>query len=295
MELKITRTTPIYRNPATTGVFVQWAITNPVSSVLTFKVERSGSPEGPFEEVIDNIDTFHFFDALRHVPEPVIPETPVVLCGPEPEPITESPDTRENLNFLSLHRAVYYRITGTDDVGNTVQAVERIGDTLERRQALLRRKIQRDISVGFKFNAVPLVVLKRRHWGLRCRECFDQLTKRVTKSKCESCYGTGFEGGYFSPVKVRGRLGVENIQTQISQHGKVDTNNKQLTMLDYPILEEADLVIELRQNNRYLVRNITQTELQTVSVHQRAVLSELERDSIEYRIVVNEDHIPIIY
>lgn len=292
MELQITRTTPIYRHPETTGVFLQWTVEGVTSADLIFKIERSGSPEGPFEDVIDNITTFHFFDALRHVPvpEPTVPETDHCSGIPD-EPTVE---TRENLNFLSLHRQVYYKVTATHPDGE-VSHIRPLGDELPRRQFLLRRKIQRDIRVGFKFNSVPLVILKRRHWGLRCEVCFDKLTKQVTKSKCEECYGTGFKGGYFDPVRVNGRIGVDNIQTQIAQHGKVDVNQKQLTMLDYPILEEADIIAELRQNNRYIVKTITQTELRTVTVHQRAIISELERDSIEYRLVINADHIPVIY
>jgi hypothetical protein len=276
MELEITRTTPVYRHSEASGVFVQWIIKNPTGDIENVRIERSGAPEGPFETVIDNITGFHFFDDLRHVPVP------------------SATDIRENLNFLSLHRRVYYRVTATIN-GQNVSAIRDNRDNLPLKLAALRRKMQRDIRVGFKFSGVPFAVLKRKHWGIRCKECFDPITKRVTKSKCTSCYGTGFEGGYFDPVRITGRIGVDNVQTQIENHGKVDINQKHLTILDYPILEEADIVINLRQNDRYLVRGITQTELQTVPVHQRAILSELERDSIEYRFPINKDHIPIIY
>ena len=277
MQVKITRTTPIYRDPYSTGVFLQWNVLDPPDvGPFSFKIERSGSPEGPFELVLDNVTTFHFFDDLRHVPAP--PEGSV----------------RENLNFLSLHRAIYYKVTGTIG-GETSFDIQVTGDNLPTRQALLRRKIQRDIRVGFKFSGIPLVILKRRHWGERCKDCFDQLTKRVTKSKCTTCFGTGFENGYFDPVRISGRIGVENIQTQITPQGKTDINQRALTTLDFPVFEEDDIIAELRQNRRYVITNISQTELRTVSVHQRSVLSELSRDSIEYRIVINPDHIPVIY
>lgn len=292
MEVKITRTTPIYRHPENTGVFVQWHVEGTSTSDIVFKLERSGSPEGPFELVMDSLTSFHFFDDLRHVPVPEPEITSAEACTGLPDTVVTP--TRENVNFLSLHRQIYYRVTATTG-GQTFEHVRPLGDNLPRKQYLLRRKIQRDIRVGFKFSGIPLVVLKRRHWGTRCATCFDLLTKRVTKSKCDDCFGTGFEGGYFEPVRITGRIGVDNIQTQITQHGKVDTNQKQLTILDYPVLEEADIIVELRQNNRYIVRTITQTELQTVTVHQRAIISEVERDSIEYRLPVNTDHLPIIY
>lgn len=280
MEVQITRTTPVYRSPDKTGVFVQWTIESPpVIGIAKFKLERSGSPEGPFELVIDNIDDFHFFDDLRAAPAPSL-----------------ATDTRENLNFLSLSRAVYYKVTVTDNDGTEDTTTRVVGpDNLSRKIMLLRRKAQRDLGISFKFNSIDLAILKRRHWGLRCRDCFDVLTKKVTVSKCDSCFGTGFENGYFTPVRVRGRIGVQNVQTSITPQGKADINQKRLTLLDYPVLEVDDVVVDVRQNERYIVRHRHATELQTVTVHQQLTVSNLARDSIEYRIPVNLDHSPLIY
>lgn len=280
MEVQITRTTPVYRTPDNTGIFVQWTIDAPPSvGVDDFKLERSGAPEGPFELVIDKLKDFHFFDDLRAAPPP-----------------TDSTDTRENLNFLSLSRAVYYRVTATDIDGNEATQVRIVGpDNLSRKLLLFRRKMQRDLSVAFKFNSIDLAILKRRHWGIRCTACFDKLTKRVTHSKCNSCFGTGFDTGYFTPVRVRGRIGVQNIQTNITPQGKADISQKRLTILDYPEVEVDDVIVDIRQNKRYIITHRHSTEMQTVAVHQQLTISELARDSIEYRIPANLDHSPLIY
>ena len=278
MEVEITRTTPIYRSPESTGVFIQWVVKHPpVSGVGAARLERSGSPEGPFELVVDNINTYHYFDKFRDTPAPGLGLT------------------RENLNFLSLAREVYYRLTVLGADGSSARVVREVGDELPKRQSLLKRKIQRDIRVGFKFNGVPIAVLKRKHWGIRCVDCFDLLTKRVTTSKCNTCFGTGFEGGYYEPVRISGRISVKNVQTDITVQGKADINQTQLTMLDFPILEDDDIVVHLNTNQRYIVKHVTRTELRTVPVHQKILLSELERSSVEYRLIVNKDHLPVIY
>lgn len=279
MEVQITRTTPVYRSPKDTGIFVQWNVESPpLAGIRKFKLERSGSPEGPYELVIDELTDFHFFDDLR--------TTPAAAEG----------DTRENLSFMSLSRAVYYRVTVTDVNDNEAETVRVVGpDNLSRKILLLRRKAQRDLSIGFKFNSRDLAILKRRHWGLRCRDCFDILTKRVTKSKCDSCFGTGFENGYFNPVRVRGRIGVQNVQTAITPQGKSDINQKRLTMLDYPEVEADDIVVDVLANDRYIIKHRHATEMQTVAVHQQLTVSELGRDSIEYQIPINLDHVPVIY
>lgn len=276
MKVEITRTTPIFNHPETTGVFIQWKVEQPpADAAITFSIERAGSPEGPYEAIASNITTFHYFDGGRNLPN--------TLEG-----------VRENLNFLSLQRNIYYRITATANT-ITAQAVEPVGDRLPRRQFLLRRKMHRDIRIGFKFNSVPLIVLKRKHWGVRCKECFDLLTKKVTKSRCESCYSTGLEGGFFDPVQIEGRISVYAVQQQMTQQDIIENEQKQLTVLDYPLLEIDDVVAELHTNLRYVVKHVSRTELRTVPVHQRAQLALLSKDAIEYRLFINKSHIPVIY
>lgn len=279
MEIQITQTIPVLRTPEANGIFLQWNLPSPPSTgVKEFKLERSGSPEGPFELVVDNLIEFHFFDDLRSTPAPATGEV------------------RENLNFISLSRTIYYKITVTAVNGDTATATSVVGATLANRKiALLRRKMQRDLSVAFKFNGIELAVLKRRHWGTRCTVCFDTLTKKVTDSKCNTCFGTGFEGGYFTPVRVIGRIGVQNIQTNITPQDKADINKKRLTILAYPEIEVDDIVVDIQQNKRYIIQHRSTTELQTVPVHQVLTVSELARDSIEYRVPANLDASPVIY
>lgn len=275
-ELRITRTTPVYRNSSDHGVFVQWDLAvPPVANVQEFKVERSGAPEGPFELVMDKILSYHFFDKFRWIPDQV---------------------NREHINYLSLSRSVYYKVTMTAEDGTSISDIRAVMPEIRMRKiALLRRKMQRDLSVAFKFNTVDIAVLKRRHWGVRCTACFDLLTKQTTESKCLTCYGTGFEGGYFDPIRIRGRLGVQNVQSNVTPQGKADVNKKRLTILTYPEVEHDDIVVDIAQNKRYIVQNRHQTELQTRGVHQVITVSELARDAIQYRIPSNFDHIPVIY
>ena len=277
MLITITRTIPLYRTPEDHGVFLQWEITNPpINSDISFAIERAGSPTGPFEHVISNIRTFYFTDTLRAIPAP----------GPG--------ETRENLNYLSLIRTVYYKVTATSS-SESVSTITDVRGTLPRKLMLLRRKMLRDLSIGFKFNSVPIAVLKRRHWGIRCKVCFDLLTKKVTNSKCTSCFGTGFETGYFSPVRIPGRLLAPNSETSITPQGKADITSVRLICAEYPELEVDDIIVEIEQNRRYIITNQSETTLRREMVHQSLVMSELARDSIEYGIPANFDTSPIVY
>lgn len=279
MPLQITKLVPVLRSPNQHGVFLQWVFsTAPAKDVSSFTIERSGSSEGPFELVVSNLDSYNYFDGNRDTPTP------------------STGDTRENVNFLSLTRTIYYRVTAVFADNSTEGTVRVVSANIRQKKIqLLRRKMQRDLAVGLKFNGTDIVVLKRRHWGVRCKACFDLLTKKVTNSKCNICYGTGFTGGYFAPVRILGRLGVNNVQTQITEKDKTDINKKRATLLDVPIIETDDVIVDIQNNKRYIVQTRHSTELQTVAVHQQLTISELARDSVEYRIPVNADHIPVIY
>ena len=274
MLLSITRTTPIYAPTAHSGVFVQWDVSDvPASGDLRFKLERAESPQGPFELVVNGLSDYHYFDG--HV--------------------ESQSSATEAQGHLSLQRHLYYRVTATAGA-SYVTAVEAVGDRLPTRQRLLRKKIQRDIAITFRVGSgVPFAVLKRRHWGTRCVACFDKLTKSITNAKCLSCFGTGYLNGYHAPVRVSARKGTTNVQTQIAPQGRVETNQIELTILDYPLLAPDDLIVEVNTDRRYIIRHVTRTELRGVPVHQKLVMSELARDSIEYSVQVGSGATPTYY
>lgn len=277
MKLRITKLTPIYRSPEDNGIFLQWDVLEPPSASFTFLIERSVGPLGPYETVISGINTSHFFDNLRAVPFPATGET------------------RENLNHLSLVRTLHYRVTATASTGETASVVRELDNNLPKRQLLLQRKMQRDLALTFKFNGVNVYVLKRLHWGIRCKVCFDLLTKKVTSSKCTACYGTGFDKGYATPVEIRGRFAAPNSSTDLTPQGLSDTDRIRFICLDYPRIDPGDVIVDKFQNQRFIVQQQSVTELMRNTVHQSIAVSELSKDSIEYRIVINTDVQPMVY
>lgn len=271
-SLTITRTTPIYHTLSVGGVFVQWHVNDPETD-YTFRVERSESYEGPFETLVPATTDFHAFD---------------------PHEISSTLE-EEARNFLSLQRKNYYRVTATAPGKATFSDTKILGDELARRQWLLKRKILRDITIGFKFNSIPFAILKRKHAGTRCTACFDPISKSILDSRCKTCLGTGYITGYYAPVYVSARKGVTNVTTTLAPQGKTEVNQVELTVLDYPAVEVDDIIVEVRQGRRYLVKHVARTELRGVPVHQRLVMSELARDSVEYKIVLQPRTSPALY
>ncbi len=275
----ITRTTPLFPS----AVFVQWDVVPGEDAVGEFlvDVDRSGSPDGPWEALgIALRDAYSYLDEYFNLP-------------PGENPGAE----HAGLNFFSLSRDVYYRVTVTPDTGDAfVSDPTPIEPGLDRRTRLLKRKMLRDASIGFrKLNGIPIAVLKRKHWGPRCTYCYDATLREATIEHCPVCFGTAFEGGYWAPVIISGRRTPAPVQTQLTAHGDSDVKVLSFIILDYPHLEHKDVLVDLRRNDRYRVEVVTSTELRGVAVHQTISASELGRNSVEYSIHVDPNAVPPLY
>lgn len=274
MTVEITRLLPLFPR----GVFFQWDLLNPTETgSFQFDVYRSGSPEGPWEPLLlGGADIYNYSD--------VLPSTSTQATG--------------DINQLSLTRGIFYRVVVTPPSGcdNAVEVVSVVEPRLDGKQRLLKRKILRDESLTFKkLNGVEIAVVKRMHWGPRCTKCWDKTTKAVTRANCTTCYGTGFSPGYFAPILTLGRRGTLPAAKQIAPQGIAEYRPTQVTILDAPKVEPDDVLVFLKDNKRFVVKAVLQTELKTVGVHQKLEVSEIARSSIEYRLVVDPSRIPPLF
>lgn len=274
LGVKITRTLPLHPN----RVFLQWDLLSPTEDgTYAFDVYRGGSPSGPWTLLDGNRpNIYNFIDTFP-----------------------SGPTAKENAhNDLSLSRGVFYRVVVTPPSGATgkVETVSIAEPTLDGRARLLKRKFLRDLSVGLKrLNGLQVAVCKRMHWGPRCTKCYDKYTKEVVRANCTACYGTGFTPGYHTPVITLARRTPTAVESNMTPEGKIDVNVVSLWMLDAPKAEEGDLIVFLGDDRRFQVKRVLPTELKTVAVHQKLVISELARSSVEYRIVVDTVRNPPLF
>jgi hypothetical protein len=293
----ITKITPWFPHK----VRLQWDLEEvEESGVFNFIVERSGSPGGPWTAVSTSLPDTYLYDDLL---------------------------ATEDANILSLARDIYYRIKATPPSGvlsavysavvnlDGQAASDQIGPVpvmgfqvndpaqhedeprtnqtkrpaIERRLRLLRRKILRDEYIRLRqLVGTEFYLLKRRHFGERCTVCYDSATREVVVSRCSNCYGTSWKYGYFTPVSVLAAAQTSQIQSDTSPQTKDDIRmGHRLQMLDFPRVDEGDILVEKAHNRRYLVKQRYYTSLKTVTVHQTVVTSELERQAVEYDVPVS--------
>lgn len=278
-SVTIRRTTALYPS----AVFVQWDIQSDESGALLVDIARSQSPSGPWETIATGmLDAYNFVDDAFNLP-----------------PAPTSSNGREGTNLFALARAIYYQVTVTPPSGPAnafVSDPTPVEPGLDARTRLLKRKILHDQATGYKrLNGIPIIVLKRRRWGERCPRCWDPVTKQSTLEHCLACFGTSYAGGYWTPTLIRGRREAATVETQMTSDGDSEMKLADFNVLDYPLIEYKDVVIDLRRNERYQVQRVHSTELKSVPVHQKLTASLLAHNSIEYKVLVDPERIPPLY
>lgn len=274
LAIEITRALPLFPS----GTFLQWDLIGATESgTYTFDVYRGASENGAWEPIVTGAaDLWSYVDRLptSTVPNEVQPDQ------------------------LRLVTHVMYRVDVTPPSGpaGRVSVVSPVEPRLQGRQKLIKRKILRDTALGLrKLNGVEVAVLKRKHFGVRCNKCFDKYTKEMMRGNCSTCYGTGYLKGYYDPIITLARPGHAPVHTQLTPQGETDAVHIRMVLLDAPRVQKGDVLISLQDNRRFLVELVDPVALKTVLVYQTLTVSELARNSIEYRVKVDPTRIPALF
>lgn len=261
LSVEVTRIVAAYPRK----VYLQWNLYNPEAGVdYTAQVFRSGSAEGPWEQVgTDLLNAFNFVD--ENFPSTYDDSAP---------------------NLYSMHRSLYYKVEIEASTGGTVETTKKLEGGLDRRRKGIHRKLQRDAAIYLKkVMGTEVAIFKRKRWGEKCT-CVSK-TGQTTRSHCRSCFGTGIKDGYWNPVYGYAQRKVSPIQVQTGPQGKVESHRVEAYMLNIPQVEPDDILVFLRDNKRYTIQSVIPTQIHSVDVHQELVLSELSTSSAEFGLVAD--------
>ncbi len=297
MKAFITKITPWHPRK----IRIQWELDEVgESGTFTFDVERSGSPGGPWTVVESGLTNVYTYDDMLVTEDADtlslsrdiyyrIKVTPPSGASNSVYSLITNTDGQTETEQLDPIPAIGYRVNapGQYEVSPETNKTQRPRRTERTRLFLLRRTILRhELILLKKLIGIEFYLLKRRHFGTRCAACYDPYTNEVIKGHCDTCFGTSWTGGYFDPILILGRRKVSQVQTQIGKQTKDDTNHPQIQVLDFPLVDEGDILVEKQHNKRFLVKQRYHTTLKTITVHQTLSVSELERQAKEYAIPV---------
>jgi hypothetical protein len=278
LQLKIVAIAPLYPD----GFFIQWSLTDATESgTYVFDVYRSGGQEGPWDQIaVELSDQYAFIDKFA-----------------APYPKTTQDVLRPNQ--LTLFREYVYKVVVRSPSGTVAEAIDgtralQEGFLNDQKMAQYRRKCIRDFRLSLKFNGTRCVILKRRHWGVRCI-CVDKKTKEIIRSSCTKCTGTGIVGGYWNPISTYTRRNVAVNTSAVTNEGKSDSNDAKFWMPDFPSLEVDDVIVFMKENSRWRIDQVAQTQIRLQDVHQVISAQSLDHGHILYRLPVDPTKMNPLY
>lgn len=183
----------------------------------------------------------------------------------------------------------YYRVLLTTARGEYASDPVGLWGTMGRHDWRIAREIVRKELVHHKGASQRGYLLKRRVTGQRCRTCLDHMTRESRNPSCPSCYGTGFECGYFYPMAcVWANMSPKTRHTELDA-GRGTVNDvvvkARMTLTD--LMEETDVWVNKVTDDRYYVHAIQHVaEWRGVPLVGQVELRPIPYSSIIYDITI---------
>lgn len=224
---------------------------------------RSESPEGPFDILAGPFEDRYLFVDNR-------------------------------VNLLSKWRALYYRIRSIRKADLT-DVVETPSVALTAEPDLIAAEIQmRERLVWSEYAGRKCFIFPVRTFGQRCPNCFDGPDKgkgfssQRRRSKCLTCYDTGFARGYFSPIEIFMQIDPQDQSIQLLPTGETQQTDTGARLPNFPLVKPRDIIVEA-ENKRWRVVKVKPTERLRSVVHQELLIHEVMPGDIEFQLPVNLD------
>lgn len=219
-----------------------------------FQVLRAEAEGGPWQELTEQFtDKFLFCDSMVEVTNPL------------------------RRLFYMLRVTSKTDATATNDFGPAS-----VGDEPDLIAAEVRRTWD---VVKHELNGRRCWLLPVRTFGSTCRNCYDVITQRVTKSGCLSCYGTGFVRGFHHPIEIW--LNFQPVPRSLAVGQRVSPEQATKATAGYfPTVKPKDLIVE-SNNRRWRVGPVEVSERLGATLHQELTLAEVSISDPEQQVPID--------
>jgi hypothetical protein len=139
-----------------------------------------------------------------------------------------------------------------------------------------------------EFVGVRCWLFPRRSFGQRCPNCYDSVLGKTVDTRCPTCWGTGFSGGYHYPTAFWAQIDPVPEAEQVSSEDHRRVQMAQLRCGPSPAIKPLDLVID-HQNRRFRVVESGGTSMSGVRVRAEVKMVLIQKGSIEDKIPLKVD------
>ncbi|NDC22590.1 MAG: hypothetical protein EBZ49_00445 [Proteobacteria bacterium] len=191
----------------------------------------------------------------------------------------------------NFEKVYYYQVKAHEIIdGVTVQTFPSPVESMEGNPDLVAMYIIEEHLFAFqKVFGTPIIIFKKMREGDSCPVCWDPVLKRVTKSNCKTCHGTGFVQGYYAPLEGWADLNPDPKLYQIADWGQKQPSQTDMQFTNYPLLGVGDVVVELKQNRYWRIVNVRNTEKNRTTILQVARLDEINRSDVELSLNIPDE------
>lgn len=189
--------------------------------------------------------------------------------------------------FAQHDVSTYYRVILVDGNGVSYesQPVSAYTDWGHHDWLLAREIIRKETLLLRKKTGTPGFLVKRRQWGEPCPKCVDPNTGMTTDSHCQTCYGTGIEGGYYPAIDYPVAMNpTQRLKRLSGDAGLVTAIMETVRGLAWPSPEHNDVWVQHGSNRRFRISD----DIQAIARHRgtdlvlNLHLEELPQSNIIY-------------
>lgn len=101
------------------------------------------------------------------------------------------------------------------------------------------------------------VLLKKKHWGVRCEHCTDFKGDTTVNEHCPWCLGTGYAGGYYNGISMAIKKEKINRAEEQTESNVEEAEVIEGRCIAYPWVRYGDIWVEDKTNKRYKVSQVT--------------------------------------
>lgn len=245
--------------------FIQWEFNDPapISNNISLEIYRSESPG-------NGLTGFDLIDTISGTEGSFVDSTVA--------------------NLYEHNRKWYYNIKLIDDdlaeeyllLNKAVTAYDSPQDYAARHILFLK-----ELSLE-RFTQRTYYLIKRRTWGTHCSVCWDDTLYRATNANCPTCYGTGWELGYFNPIRFKCMSNPSPSYNELLPFAKWKPSDAMLTMLNFPDIVEEDIIID-DKGDRWIVIQKRSVEKLGRTIEQKVQIAKLMPDDVAYTLPVMVD------
>lgn len=247
------------------GTRVMWDLipefADPLPHTFQLQVGRTGNPNGEWEDVgLAMENSFYAIDGEQRV--------------------------------FGKIQWTHYRVKLETSLGTYYSMPTGLTGILGPRDWRIAREIVRKERLRARLATQEGYLLKRRISGAKCTLCTELQTDEVKDPDCPECYGTGFQCGYYYPMAcVWADISPKAYHSKqdVELRGPVSDVVVRAMMLMLPLLEEQDVWINKKTDERYFVHAIQHTaELRGVPLLASVELRPAAFSDVVYSVPIPE-------